>query len=71
MVRPATVDRMVAKATEAMTASMIEANSEPPMLEPTASASIGAAVLPAGFCSEIVSCPTRAAAPKPRTRVIR
>ncbi len=71
MTSPATVDRIAAKAAEAMMASMTAPTVEPPTLSPTACASWGAAVLPAGFCAVIASAPTIAAAPKPSTRVSR
>ena len=70
-VSPATTARIVANATAAMTASSTVPPVSPKKSWPIASASCGAAVLPAGFCALMASGPTSAAAPKPRQIVIR
>ncbi len=69
-VMPATTARIVAKATAATTA-----NSTVPPVDlsppPRASASSGTAVLPEELDARTSAAPTRAAAPKPSTIVIR
>src|SRR5690348_347322 len=71
-VSPATTARMVANATDAITASRTAPPLAPPKyFSPSAFASNGAAVLPPGSFLAMLALPTMAAAPKPSARVSR